>query len=96
MRSKPSLEDFRSGGAEGAFEKASVASSAVNTAAQAPTTPNANEKQNKTIRIRKTYNERLADEAFARTKSEGKKVNESDIIDEALEAYFAKQDKARK
>ncbi|MHC8403497.1 hypothetical protein ACYZTX_29755 [Pseudomonas sp. MDT1-17] len=54
------------------------------------------EKQNKTIRIRKTYNSRLADEAFARSKKEGKKVNESDIIDEALEAYFLKADRTSK
>lgn len=93
MKSKPSLEAFRSGGAEGAVEPSATAASA-RVATPVPT--NVNEKQNKTIRIRKTFNERLADEAFARSKSEGKKVNESDIIDEALEAWFTKQDKLRK
>ncbi|MHC5209050.1 hypothetical protein [Pseudomonas chlororaphis] len=93
MKSKPSLEEFRSGGAEGAVEQASAANSA---RAAAPVPTNINEKQNKTIRIRKMLNERLADEAFARSKKEGRKVNESDIIDEALEAWFAKQEKLRK
>ncbi|WP_137808427.1 hypothetical protein [Pseudomonas sp. G(2018)] len=93
MKSKPSLDEFRSGGAEGAVEPSPAAASA-RVATPVPT--NVNEKQNKTIRIRKTFNERLADEAFARSKSEGKKVNESDIIDEALEAWFTKQDKSRK
>ncbi|MNJ51778.1 hypothetical protein D3C77_470920 [compost metagenome] len=92
MKGKPSLDEFRSGGAEGALENVSVAPAR----AVAPMAANANEKQNKTIRIRKAFNERLADEAFARSKSEGKKVNESDIIDEALEAYFTKQDRQRK
>lgn len=92
MKSKPSLEEFRSGGAEGAVEPSAAESSR----AVAPVPTNVNEKQNKTIRIRKTFNERLADEAFARSKREGKKVNESDIIDEALEAWFTKQDKLRK
>lgn len=92
MKSKPSLDEFRSGGAEGAVERSAAALARVAT----PVPTNVNEKQNKTIRIRKTFNERLADEAFARSKSEGKKVNESDIIDEALEAWFTKQDKLRK
>ena len=93
MKSKPSLDEFRSGGAEGAVEP-SPAEASARPATPVPT--NVNEKQNKTIRIRKTFNERLADEAFARSKREGKKVNESDIIDEALEAWFTKHDKLRK
>lgn len=90
MRSKPTLDEFRSGGAEGAMEE------------QAPKTkqltvspPAVDEKQNKTIRIRKSFNSRLADEAFARSKVEGRKVNESDIVDEALREWFAKLDRAR-
>lgn len=46
-------------------------------------------KQNKTIRIRKTYNERLMDEAHARSKEIGHRVTESDVIDEALSLLFA-------
>ncbi|MEB0222059.1 hypothetical protein [Pseudomonas sp. AB12(2023)] len=56
-----------------------------------PDGPATHEKQNKTIRIRKLLNGMLAEEAFARTRREGKRVNESDIIDEALEAYFGKK-----
>lgn len=89
MRSKPTLDEFRSGGAEGAVEE------------QAPkkkqptvTPPVVDEKQNKTIRIRKSFNSRLADEAFARSKAEGRKVNESDIVDQALEEWFAKLDQS--
>lgn len=90
MKAKPSLDEFRGGGAEGAVEP---------TPARVPqptpvaTPTNSTERENKTIRIRKTYNARLRDESFSRSKLEGRKVNESDLIDEALEAYFKKLDR---
>jgi hypothetical protein len=89
MRGKPTLDEFRSGGAEGAVEEKAAKS------IQPSANPTAvDEKQNKTIRIRKSFNLRLADEAFARSKVEGRKVNESDIIDEALGLWFARLDQS--
>lgn len=45
-------------------------------------------RENKTIRLRKSFVKRLKSDAFHRTNSEGRRVTESDIIDEALEQYF--------
>jgi hypothetical protein len=46
-------------------------------------------RQNKTIRIRKAYNQRLMDEAHTRSKEVGHRITESDVIDEALSLLFA-------
>lgn len=91
MKAKPSLDEYRSGGAEGAVE--SPSSSPVPQSVPVVAPGLSAERENKTIRIRKTYNSRLRDESFSRSKQEGRKVNESDLIDEALEAYFKKLDK---
>lgn len=45
-------------------------------------------RENKTIRLRKSFAKRLKSDAFHRSDSEGRRVTESDIIDEALELYF--------
>jgi len=45
-------------------------------------------RENKTIRLRKSFVKRLKSDAFHRTNAEGRRVTESDIIDEALDIYF--------
>lgn len=42
----------------------------------------------KTIRISPEIEEALKDEAYNRSKASGKRVTESDLIDEALKKYF--------
>ncbi|KNH05104.1 hypothetical protein BRCH_02056c [Candidatus Burkholderia brachyanthoides] len=79
MRGKPSLDEFRAGPSE---------ESASPPLAPAATVPTTSERTNKTIRIRKTFESKLKEEAFVRSKTEGR-VTESDIIDEALEFYWA-------
>lgn len=83
MKSKPSLEEFRNGGGEGPADAARGGAASV---AAVPATP---ERENKTIRIRKAYGGKLREEAYHRTMAENRRVTESDIIDEALEQYFA-------
>ncbi|WP_321959573.1 hypothetical protein [Burkholderia cenocepacia] len=86
MKRKPSLDEFRGGGSEGAVESQSTAS-----AGAAATVPAVSERTNKTIRIRKTFESKLKEDAFHRTQAEGRRVTESDIIDEALEFYWARK-----
>ena len=81
MKKKPSLDDFRSGGSEGALEASA--------ALAAHTVPVVAERTNKTIRIRKSFEAKLKEKAFHRTQEQGRRVTESDIIDEALEFYWA-------
>ena len=81
MKMKPSLDEFRNGGSEGALE------SSVAVVARAPSSV---ERANKTIRIRKAFEAKLKEHAYHRSVAEGRRVSESDIIDEALEMYFDK------
>lgn len=76
----------------------SVALEALSSVSASPGKPSAaddgsHERQNKTIRIRKSFNERLRDATHAQSKAQSKKVTESDIIDAALVDWFAKQDR---
>ncbi|CEH40169.1 MULTISPECIES: hypothetical protein [Xanthomonas] len=86
MKRKPSLEEFRGGGSEGAVESQSTGP-----AGATATVPAVPERTNKTIRIRKTFEAKLKEDAFHRTQAEGRRVTESDIIDEALEFYWAQK-----
>lgn len=52
----------------------------------------ASARENKTIRLRVAFEARIKGEAYRRTIAEGRRVTESDIIDEALEAYFRSVD----
>jgi hypothetical protein len=82
MKKKPSLDEFRSGGSEGAVD------STVAAAAPVASVPAVAERANKTIRIRKVFEAKLKEDAYHRSIAEGRRVTESDIIDEALEKYF--------
>lgn len=100
MKAKPNLDidSFRS-----ADPEIAVASEAKQKAASKPapkeSTPTAskasepanNQRANKTIRLRIKFDEMLKDEAHERSKKEGRRVTESDIIDEALERHFARR-----
>jgi len=78
MKKKPSLDEFRSGDSEIKTESYSVSL----------TVPPVMERTNKTIRIRKSFEVKLKENAYCRSMTEGRRVTESDIIDEALEKYF--------
>lgn len=54
----------------------------------------ASARENKTIRLRVAFEARIKGEAYRRTIAEGRRVTESDIIDEALEAYFRSLDES--
>lgn len=82
MKKKPSLDEFRAGGGE------IVPGSTAAPASSNAKVPLVDERTNKTIRIRKTLEMRLKEDAFRRSQAEGRRVTESDIIDEALELYW--------
>ena len=82
MKKKPSLDEFRSGGGESAAGK---------TDAAAAPAASGSERTNKTIRIRKAFDAKLKEDAYHRSVAEGRRVTESDIIDEALEKHFARK-----
>jgi len=84
MKQKPSLDEFRNGGSEGAVEAPSrtVPSPASKQA------PGGAERANKTIRLRRDLESRLKEDSYKRSISDGARVTESDIIEEALVRYF--------
>lgn len=82
MKKKPDVSSFLAGGSAAAAEQPA--------AAPAPTpAPVAETKRmTKTIRLRLDLESRLKDEAYERTKAEGRRVTESDLIEQALCKYF--------
>jgi len=80
MKAKPNLENFLAGG---------VAAAAETPAAPAPMPAHVHEsRRTKTIRLSPALDVFLKEEAFKRTMASGKRVNESDLIEEALARYF--------
>lgn len=81
MKAKPNLENFLAGGA---------ASAAENAAAPVPVSVAVviEHRRTKSIRIAPALDMFLKEEAFRRTMASGKRVNESDLIEEALAGYF--------
>jgi len=91
MKGKPSFDEFRSGGA------AQSAPAPVPTGGATPEPVHAvaalqtvldSARESKTIRMRKSFSAKVRAQAFNRSNAEGRKVTESDVIDEALEQYF--------
>ncbi len=82
MKAKPNIENFLAGGAAAATEqpKPSVA--------LAPVAVIPEQRRTKSIRISPALDMFLKEEAFKRTMVSGKRVNESDLIEEALAGYF--------
>ncbi len=80
MKAKPNLENFLAGGAAAAAEKTAPP-------AAAPAAPSES-RRTKTIRLSPALDMFLKEEAFRRTMATGKRVNESDLIEEALAGHF--------
>ena len=80
MKGKPNLDNFLAGGAAAAADRP-VAPAAANAAV-------IEQRRTKSIRIVPVLDMFLKEEAFRRTMASGKRVNESDLIEEALAAYF--------
>lgn len=76
MKAKPNLENYLAGGAAAAAEKQAPA---VSTEAR----------RTKTIRLSPALDIFLKEEAFRRTMASGRRVNESDLIEEALTGHFS-------
>ncbi|ALR07875.1 hypothetical protein XFHB_13150 (plasmid) [Xylella fastidiosa] len=85
MKIKPSLDEFRGGGSD-SDSTVKAQSTAPAADARFIAVP---ERISKTIRIRKTLETKLKEDAFHCTQTEGRRVTESDIIDMALEFYWA-------
>lgn len=88
MKKKPDLtefvaskdpKDFMEGGAVAATEKPAQLAAASSVESKRIT---------KTIRLRQDVELRLKDEAYLCTKAKGKRVTESDLIEEALIKYL--------
>ena len=88
MKGKPNLENFLAGSAAAAAERPASGPSGVG-----PTSVLVSQRRTKSIRIDPALDLFLKEEAFRRTMSSGKRVNESDLIEEALVGHFRVQDK---
>lgn len=82
MKAKPNIENFLAGGAAAATEQPKPAK------ASAPVAVIPEQRRTKSIRIAPALDMFLKEEAFKRTMATGKRVNESDLIEEALAGYF--------
>jgi len=88
VKGKPNLENFLAGSAAAAAERPASGPSGVG-----PTSVLVSQRRTKSIRIDPALDLFLKEEAFRRTMSSGKRVNESDLIEEALVGHFRVQDK---
>ncbi len=79
IRGKPSLDDFLDGAKAQAPAKAKPAKSDTTRA-----------RMTKTIRLAADLDEMLKEQAYLRTREQGQRVTESDIIEDALRIYFSK------
>ena len=82
MKGKPNLDSFLRGGAVAAAETAMHAAPIMDDAADEP-------RATKSIRITRTLDRKLKEEAYRRTMA-GRRTSESDLIEEALIGYFNK------
>lgn len=79
IRGKPSLDDFLDGAKAQATAKAK------------PTKADTSRsRMTKTIRLAADLDEMLKEQAYLRTREQGQRVTESDIIEDALRIYFSK------
>ena len=82
MKAKPNIENFLAGGAAAATEQPKPAK------APAPVAIIPEQRRTKSIRIAPALDMFIKEEAFKRTMATGKRVNESDLIEEALASYI--------
>lgn len=83
MKAKPNLENFLAGGAAAAAENPAPVNIGAPVSAVVPES-----RRTKTIRLSPALDVFLKEEAFRRTMASGKRVNESDLIEEALTGHF--------
>ena len=83
MKAKPNLDNYLAGGAAAAAEKSAPVPAPV------PAATVIEQRRTKSIRIVPVLDMFLKEEAFKRTMASGKRVNESDLIEEALAGYFS-------
>ena len=83
MKAKPNLDNYLAGGAAAAAEKTATPVHM----APVPATV-IEQRRTKSIRIVPALDMFLKEEAFKRTMASGKRVNESDLIEEAIARYF--------
>jgi hypothetical protein len=83
VKGKPNLDNFLAGGAAAAAERPASGTSGVG-----PTSVLVSQRRTKSIRIDPALDLFLKEEAFRRTMASGKRVSESDLIEEALVAHF--------
>lgn len=86
MKGKPNLDSFLGGAA--AAER-----NAAETSGMEPASVLASQRRTKSIRIDPALDMFLKKEAFRRTMASGKRVNESDLIEEALVEHFKIEDR---
>jgi hypothetical protein len=88
VKGKPNLDNFLAGGAAAAAERPASGTSGV-----VQTSVLASQRRTKSIRIDPVLDLFLKEEAFRRTMASGKRVSESDLIEEALVGHFKIQEK---
>ena len=88
MKGKPNLDNFLAGGAAAAAERPASGTSGVG-----PASVLVSQRRTKSIRIDPALDLFLKEEAFRRTMASGKRVSESDLIEEALVGLFKIQEK---
>ena len=88
MKGKPNLDNFLAGGAAAAAERPASGTSGVG-----PASVLVSQRRTKSIRIDPALDLFLKEEAFRRTMASGKRVSESDLIEEALVWHFRIQEK---
>lgn len=88
MKGKPNLDNFLAGGAAAAAERP-----ASGTSGMGPTSVLVAQRRTKSIRIDPALDLFLKEQAFRRTMASGKRVSESDLIEEALVGHFGIQEK---
>ena len=88
MKGKPNLDNFLAGGAAAAAERPASGTSGV-----VQTSVLASQRRTKSIRIDPVLDLFLKKKAFRRTMTSGKRMSESDLIEEALVGHFRIQEK---
>lgn len=88
MKGKPNLDNFLAGGAAAAAEQPASGTPAVEAVSVL-----VEQRRTKSIRIAPALDLFIKEEAFRRTMASGKRVNESDLIEEALVGHFRIQKK---
>ena len=91
MKKKPDISEFGAPRNPNDFLEGGAAAAAEKPTSTAPVSsaPSIEAKRiTKTIRLRQDVELRLKDEAYLRTKAKGKRVTESDLIEESIIKYL--------